>query len=73
MVQKLKDIKEELACGQIRISIVALFCLTIIAIGSLIKMSDPENVIINIIIAIMSFSGGVAAERIMAKRKTDKR
>jgi len=73
MVQKLKDIKEEIACGQIRLSIMALFCLTVIAIGAMIRVQDPENIVINIIVAISSFSSGVAAERTFANRKTDKK
>ena len=48
---------------EIREKIVALFCLTAIAIVSLVRLSDPENIVINVIIAIGSFSAGAALRK----------
>ena len=73
MVQKLKDLKEAIACGQIRVSIVALFCLTVIGIGAMITMTDPENVIINIIIAIAPLANNLVGNRQGDTRKPDKK
>jgi len=54
--------------SHVRERIFALFCLTIIAIVSMYQISDPENIVINIIVGICSFVGGVASERM---RKAD--
>lgn len=47
----------------VRVKIFALFCVTVIAIIALLKLPDPENIIINIIVAIGSFLGGDAEAR----------
>lgn len=47
----------------VREKIAALFCVTVIAILCILKLADPENIIINIIVAISSFIGGEANQR----------
>ena len=56
-----EDMRESVNC--VREKIAALFCVTVIAILCIIKLSDPENIIINIIVAISSFIGGEANQR----------
>ena len=56
----------------IRIQIFALFCLTAIAIVSLMKLTDPENIVINVIIAIGSFSAGVGVRKLDELHKKGK-
>jgi len=51
---------------QFRERIFAMGCLTIIAIGSLLKMSDPENILVNVIIAIAAL-----VNLTVGSRKTD--
>jgi hypothetical protein len=51
----------------VREKIAALFCLTVIALVAMVKLSDPENIVINVIVGICGFIGGVASAR-----KTDK-
>jgi hypothetical protein len=53
---------------QVRKEVVALLCLTLIAIASMFRLTDPENIIINIVVAISCFTGGVAMG---TTRKTD--
>jgi uncharacterized membrane protein YoaK (UPF0700 family) len=53
---------------QVRKEVVALLCLTVIAIVAMMRLNDPENIIINIVVAISCFTGGVVAEKM---RKSD--
>ncbi len=50
---------------EVREKILALCCLTLIAILAMFRLTDPENIIVNIIVAIGSFISGTAM------RKTD--
>jgi len=50
---------------QFREKIVAMLCLTAMAGGALCKMSDPENILINVIVAI------AALVNVAGGRKTD--
>lgn len=45
----------------VREKIVALFCLTVIAIVAMARITDPENIVINVVVAIAAFisSGGL--------------
>jgi len=72
MKETIDDLRERIACAQIRVGIMALFCLTVIAVVAMLKLADPENIVINVIVGIGCFSGGVAAERMANKRATDK-
>lgn len=38
----------------------AMACLTGIALASLWRLADPENIVINVIVGITAFVGGVA-------------
>lgn len=49
--------------GQVREKIVALFSLTVIAIVAMMRLSDPENIVINIVVAIASFVAGSSMKR----------
>jgi hypothetical protein len=64
----MQDLRSKLNEGCVREKIVALCCVTLIAVLAILKLADPENIIINIIVAISSFIGGEANER----RKIDK-
>lgn len=44
---------------QIRKEVVALLCLTVISIVAMVRLTDPENIVINVVVAITSFVGGV--------------
>ena len=48
---------------EVREKIVALFCLTIIAIVAMIKLDDPENIIVNVVVAIAAFVTGSAMRK----------
>lgn len=51
---------------EVREKIAALFCLTVIALVAMGTIGDPENIVINVVVAIAAFiSGG-------GMRKTDK-
>ena len=63
----MKELREQLSSDGIRKEIFALFCITVIAVLCILKLADPENILINIIIAIGSFAGGEAN----ARRKMD--
>jgi|GEM_PF-7041598 len=71
MKETLDSLKERIACGQIRQGIFALFCLTAIAIVAMMRLSDPENIVINVIVGIGCFTGGVAAERLNGKTRSN--
>lgn len=57
MIEKLK------AAGMVREKVIGVLCLTVIALASMIKMSEPENVIINVVVAIASFIAGSTGTR----------
>lgn len=48
---------------EIREKIVALFCLTVIAIVAMMKLPDSENIIVNVVVAIAAFVTGSAMRR----------
>ena len=48
---------------QFREKVVAMLCLTFISITSMFMLADPENIVINVIVAIAAFVSGVAAGR----------
>jgi hypothetical protein len=50
--------------------VAAMLCLTSIAWGAYFKMGDPENVVINVIVGICAFVGGVAYGTMKNKEKT---
>jgi hypothetical protein len=52
---------------EVREKIAALVCLTTIAIVAMVRVTDAENIVINVIVGICGFVGGVASAR-----KTDK-
>ena len=50
--------------GMVREKVIGILCLTVIALASMIKMNEPENVIINVVVAIAGFiAGGTPARR----------
>jgi len=49
--------------AEIREKIVALFCLTVIAIVAMMKVPDPENIIVNVVVAIAAFVTGSSMRR----------
>ncbi len=55
--------KVQIAGIQVRQGVAALFCLTAIAVVAMFRLSDPENIIINIVIAIGSYKLGQSDER----------
>ena len=48
---------------EIREKIVALFCLTAIAIVAMMRLDDPENIIVNVVVAIAAFVTGSAMRK----------
>ena len=71
MEELVKNVRERFNNNQIRERIFALFCLTVIAIIAMYKLTDPENIVINIVVGITSFAGGVATGMAVNKRSTD--
>ena len=60
----LKERWQEKKPGMIREKVIGILCLTVIALASMVKMDEPENVIINVVVAIAGFiAGGSAARR----------
>ena len=51
--------------SQVREKIAALVCLTAIAMVAMARLDDPQNVVINIVVAIAAFITG------SSQRKTD--
>jgi hypothetical protein len=43
-----------------RVKVFCVFCLATIAIVAMFKLADPENIVINVVVAICSFTGGAA-------------
>jgi hypothetical protein len=68
--ESLEDVKQKLVSYQIREKIAAIFCLTTIALVSIVKLSDPENIIINIVVAIAGFVAGAASRQTDTVNKT---
>jgi hypothetical protein len=48
---------------EVREKIVALFCLTVIAIVAMMRLDDPENIIVNVVVAIAAFVTGSAMRK----------
>ena len=48
---------------EVREKILALLCMTIIAVFAMLRLTDPENVVVNVIVAIGSFISGSASTR----------
>lgn len=44
--------------GMVREKVIGIFCLTVIALAAMVKMDEPENIIVNIVIAIAGFLTG---------------
>ena len=49
---------ERLKSGMVREKVIGILCLTVIALASMVKMDEPENVIINVVVAIAGFIAG---------------
>jgi hypothetical protein len=49
--------------NEIREKVAALFCLTVIAIVAMVKIPEPDNIIVNIVVAIAAFITGSASRR----------
>ena len=58
MTESVEEIRRKLTSYQVREKIAAIACLSIIAIVAIMKLSDPENIIINIVVAIAGFMAG---------------
>lgn len=43
---------------EVREKVAALVCLTAIAMVAMAKLSDPENIVINVVVAIAAFISG---------------
>lgn len=56
-------LKQRLAANPMREKIMGLFCLTVIALVAMMKLDDPENIIVNIVVAIAGFLTGSAVSR----------
>lgn len=62
-----EESKTKIISYQIREKIAAIVCLTGIAIVAIMRLDDPENIIINIVVAIAGFMAGAGS------RQTDNR
>jgi len=71
MNNAIENLKERVACAQVRVSILALVCLVIIAGIAMWKLPDSENVIINIVLVISGIAG-IATRSSGSERKEDK-
>jgi len=49
--------------GQVREKIAALVCLTAIAMVAMSRLEDPENIVINVVVAIAAFISGGGMRR----------
>lgn len=63
MTESAEAIKSRLLSYQIRERIAAIVCLTAIAMVAVMKLADPENIIINIVVAIAGFMAGGGGTR----------
>ncbi len=59
----MKEIRDRISAEGTRVRVIALFCVTVIAIVAMLNIPDPENLLVNIVVAIGSFLGGSEAER----------
>lgn len=59
----MNELKERLTQNPIRERLMGLFCLTVIAILAMVRLEDPENIIVNIVVAIASFLTGASSTR----------
>lgn len=48
---------------EIREKIAAIVCLTSIAYAAIFKLADPENIVINVVVAIAAFISGGALRK----------
>jgi len=71
MNNTIENLKERVACAQVRVSILALICLVAIAIVAMARLNDPENIIINIVLVISGIAG-IATRSSGGERKDDK-
>jgi len=71
MNNAIENLKERVACAQVRVSILALICLVAIAIVAMAQLNDPENIIINIVLVISGIAG-IATRSSGGERKEDK-
>jgi hypothetical protein len=58
MTEVIRRAGDKIASYQVRERIFALFCVTVIAVVAMYKLSDPENIIINIVLVIGAFAAG---------------
>jgi hypothetical protein len=58
---------------EVREKIAALVCLTAIAMVAMGRLSDPENIVVNIVVAISAFVTGSATRRTDERSKTDEK
>lgn len=65
MTEKVNEARAKLeqVAGQVRERIAALLCLTAIAMIAMMRLTDPENIVINIIVAISGFMAGRESTR----------
>lgn len=56
--ERLQDLPPLIPPGMMREKVIGILCLTLIALASMVKMDSPENVIINVVIAIAGFLAG---------------
>ena len=71
MKDAFENLKERVACAQIRVSILALVCLVAIAVVAMVRLDDPENIIINIVLVISGIAG-ITSRMDNRTRKEDK-
>ena len=69
MTESVEAIKSRILSYQIRERIAAIVCLTGIAIVAIMKLSDPENIIINIVVAIAGFMAGGGTRQVERSNK----
>lgn len=69
MTEKLNDFKTRVAAYQVRERIFALLVLCVIAVVAMMRIDDPENIVINIIVAIGAYSAGKGDSRSTDKPK----
>ena len=69
MTELINKANDRIASYQVRERIAAIVCLTGIAMVAIMKLSDPENIIINIVVAIAGFMAGKSESRLTDKEK----
>lgn len=55
-----------------REKVIGILCLTMISLAAMIKMDEPENIIINVVVAIAGFIAGGAGQRQTEQKLEDK-